>query len=156
MKLKKFHYQNCNSLIFVQVRLVKINYKFFYGKQKSFVSHVGAPQSLQKNKWFSLKSQNSFFPKKNPLWTIQYSDSQVLPEEMTFSTMEDWLEVKGFEGDTDDVAWESFEGLAIPPSEHTVFDYALSGKIEKNAAMRWEAGIDMSFDFKPIPPAYTD
>ena len=138
------------------LRVVCKNSIFNYGNQKGFLTHINSQETLQKNKWFALKSQDSFYPKKNPVWVIDYADVGVASDQMTFSSMEDWLEVKGYEGDTANVSWESFEGLAIPPSEHTVFDYALSGKIEKNPAIRWEAGIDMGFEFQPIPPAFIE
>ncbi|MEC9093373.1 MAG: serine/threonine-protein kinase, partial [Planctomycetota bacterium] len=128
---------------------------FNFGSKMSFVRHENSPIGFSKSKALVLKCDDSFFPLKNPLWSIRYLDAGNDPESLNFDSMGDWLNVAGVVGDTADVTWENFEGLAIPPSEHTVFDYKLSGGFGGNPAVRKKAGLATD-EFSPIPAAFRE
>lgn len=139
----------------VPLRVVARQSIFNYGNGKSFIQHVNLADGMARNKLLILKCQDSFFPQKNPLWTLSYLDQTLEAEQLDFNAMGDWLDVTGTVGDTAQVTWQSFDGLVIPPSEHTVFDYRLSGPFEKNPAIRREAGVNTE-SFEPIPAAFIE
>lgn len=139
---------------FLPIRIDAVKSILNYGNNISFIRHQNVGEGIQKNKLLVLKCEDSFFPQKNPLWTIGYTTQSEL-EVLDFNAMGDWLNVMGVAGDTAEVTWENFEGLAIPPSEHTVFDYKLSGGWERNPAIRKKSGVSTA-EFKPIPVAVVE
>lgn len=139
----------------VPLRLVAKQSIFNYGSENSFIVHRNLADDTQRSRMLILKCQDSFFPQKNPLWTLSYRSRPDESDVLDFNAMGDWLDVTGTAGDTGEVTWQNFEGLTIPPSEHTVFDYRLSGPFEKNPAIRREAGLDTQ-GFTPIPPAFIE
>lgn len=139
----------------IPLRMVTTQSIFNYGGQNPLVAHRNLSVDFVQNKTLVLKCLDSFFPRKNPLWTVSFGQNQRDPESFDYDAMGDWLNITGVAGDTAEVTWQNFDGLAIPPSEHTVFDYELSGAFEKNPAIRWNAGLSTD-GFHPIPPAFIE
>ncbi|MEE2642690.1 MAG: serine/threonine-protein kinase [Planctomycetota bacterium] len=149
------HYDAGPASSILPVRIETEQSIFNYGTGTSLVTHANVSQTFVRNQSLVFKCFDSFFPQQNDVWTIQFRDTETDSQKLNFGVSDDWLKVIGVVGKTSEVTWKQSEGLTIPASEHTVFDYELTGGKLKNEAIRKDAGLNLQ-GFSAIPPAVLD